>query len=106
MGASMGGYAALMFGSLTKTKALAFGPQTDLKADWDSRWDLTKARQTSRPELLDLAHLEHDADVYYCSGVEEDVRHAERLKARLHPQGCHTHAQEMRKVNLMKALDV
>lgn len=97
VGASMGGYAALLLGSLHGIKVKAFGPQTTLKARWDIRWEpeWEKVRtETKHPEYLDLAGLEVEADIYYCLGSKEDIRHAERLKkGRLVPRGCKRHEE-------------
>jgi hypothetical protein len=99
IGASMGGYAALLFGGLLGIKARAFGPQTTLEdVPWDLRWQHEWGPlrlSTKHPELLDLAGLSHlpASQIYYCEGVQEDRLHAERLKVEVIARGCELHEQ-------------
>lgn len=94
VGSSMGGYAALLFGSLHGIRVKAFAPQTTIKAHWDQRWTpewQQVQKDTKYPEYLDLEGMMVDADIYYCVGSPEDARHARRMKANVIPRGCARH---------------
>jgi len=89
IGASMGGYAALMFSGLTNIRATVFGPQTTLEdVPWDRRWQhewITIRQRTKRPDLIDLIELKHNPEshIYYAVGCLEDNQHAKRFKGKL-----------------------
>src|SRR6185436_18912923 len=93
VGASMGGYAALLFGGLHGIHAKAFGPQTTLACNWDTRWapEWQKIRETTKyPDYLDVEPYAGKADIYYCNYVPLDKRHAKRLnnKCRMIQRDC------------------
>jgi len=87
IGASRGGYAALLFAHLVGCKAIAYSPQTILE---DNRWpSIETARERSR--YPDLSFIEGDHHIYYCIHDKNDVFHAKRMKATLHPVDCKIH---------------
>lgn len=97
-GSSMGGYAALLLGSLHGIHAKAFGPQTALNVEWDDRWtpEWKKIQETTKyPEYLDLAHLTWaiKPDIYYCYVCQQDIQHARRIKWKVnrYPRDCMRH---------------
>lgn len=103
IGSSMGGYAALLLGALHNIQVRAFGPQTTIKCEWDTRWlPEWEAIQsyTKHPEYLDLFGMQPKGEIYYCQGVAEDVIHAKRIKTcRLRPRGCDKHSDELKNIN-------
>jgi pimeloyl-ACP methyl ester carboxylesterase len=108
LGHSMGGYAALLFGSILGVRVEAIAPQTTLQAGWDDRWGLqwkSVREMTRHPEYLDLAGLKVDARVYYCKSVREDALHAERIEAQLFPRKCAGHDEALDNLDIKKALD-
>jgi pimeloyl-ACP methyl ester carboxylesterase len=97
-GSSMGGYAALLLGSLHDIHVKAFAPQTTIAADWDKRWtpEWDRIRDTTKyPEYRDLSGLEWKVkpDIYYCFGSKEDVQHVGRIKRKVNrfPRECLRH---------------
>lgn len=103
IGSSMGGYAALMFGGLTGLRARVFAPQTTLgPVLWDNRWQYEWKpirERTPRPDLIDLVELkQHEGtEVYYCTPVIEDRKHANRLKGvNVIARGCERHEEASR----------
>lgn len=106
IGASAGGYAALLFGGLLGIKARAFSPQTTLEdVTWDQRWQdqFEEVRQkTKHPELLDLVALEQSSEshIYFCREVKEDRLHAERLKVPTTARGCNLHEDSTKDIPL------
>lgn len=101
----MGGYAALLFGALTNTKARAFGPQTTLEdVPWDQRWasEWEKIRlETKHPEYLDLKDLNQhpETTAYYCVGSgPEDFIQATRLNIKVVIRPCHNHKDSAREL--------
>lgn len=102
IGASMGGYAALLFGSLLNIRAIVFGPQTTLlDVPWDRRWQhewQSIREKTEHPQYLDLSGLDHSptSQIYYCSAVLEDKRHAKNAKVEVIERGCARHEEASR----------
>lgn len=79
IGASMGGYGALLFGGILGVPVRAFAPQTSL---YDRRWEeqLAKVRkETKYPEYIKLNMSGEQYEIHYCAHEEEDRQHAERL---------------------------
>ncbi|MDQ0504612.1 SGNH/GDSL hydrolase family protein [Xanthobacter agilis] len=105
IGNSMGGYAAILFGILTKAdRVIAFAPQTFIDhqmraAHGDDRWqsDLGAIPQDAMryPDLLPLieANPQVKISLYYCAGDKLDRIHAERLR-RLPNVSIHTLASD------------
>lgn len=91
IGASMGGYASLLFGHLFNGKSITFSPQTILKPnDFDMRWKKSLqviSQFTGYKEYLDLSFIEGmQHHIYYGVNCKEDVFQAERLcNVSLHP---------------------
>lgn len=112
VGASMGGYAALLFGALHGIEVKAFGPQTTLTCPWDDRWTPEWAeirKKTKYPEYLDLKHLKlrPKADIYYCEGVELDFLHARRMKGCVLKRcGCAHHSDEVKGIRPAEIFDI
>lgn len=108
VGASMGGYGALLFGSITKTPARTFGPQTVLtKQAWDDRWEnhLQRVRElTKYPHFLELDVAGDQFHIHYCKDHEGDRRHAERLNVKLFPHSCGAHPPTQKIANLAETL--
>lgn len=92
LGNSMGGYAAILFGILTKAdRVIAFAPQTFIdpqmrKAHGDDRWEAELGaiprEAMPYPDLLPLAEANPAVkiSIYYCTGDRLDTLHAERLR--------------------------
>ena len=98
IGASMGGYGALMFAEEMGCEARAFGPQTLISEDGmasigDPRWAdfLPKAREAAT-RGVDLSMSGDQYHIHYCSRFDLDAKHAERLDVRLIPLDCDVHA--------------
>ncbi len=93
VGASMGGYAALVVAHVFKGSAIAFSPQVNLKIDWykinDGRWidNIESVNKITRtPEYLDMSFLEGEQyQIYYPSEVPIDAKHATMIKGKLFP---------------------
>lgn len=103
VGASMGGYAALLFGALHNIDVVAFGPQTTIKCEWDDRWtpEWNAIQEwTKYPQYLDLWGMKPRGLIYYCHMVAEDVIHAKRIKTcKMKPRGCDKHSDEVKNIN-------
>jgi hypothetical protein len=95
IGASMGGYGALLFGGVLGIPARAYSPQTMLsEVPWDKRYEEYLPhvrRETKHPELLDLTVSGKEHCVHYCERQEQDKRHAQRLDVTLIPHDCDHH---------------
>lgn len=97
IGASMGGYAALMFAEQLGLKALAFGPQTALSAQVkgklrDTRWeDLHRVVYEIATHPLDLYCSGDQYQIHYCRDFPLDKAHAERLDVPRVEHPCTTH---------------
>lgn len=127
IGNSMGGYAALLFGSLLKVdRVLAFAPQTFINPflrliNYDRRWakQISKvyAFNNKRKEYFDLKktlsqnqNFKTELNIYYSPEHRLDKKHAERLKninnVTLHPveKGGHGVVQTIRNNGQLKSL--
>jgi len=126
LGNSMGGFAAILFGSILNVdKIIAFAPQIfiDKKNRFfkaDSRWKEQIVNLYNSPgissEYFDLkkviknSNLKVDIDIYYSSKHNLDRKHAERLKninnITLHPinNGGHSVVKELRDSGDLKKL--
>lgn len=86
VGASMGGYAALLFGHLLGLPSVSFSPQTDLMGEkfrcnelWQRQADALKGI-TDRPEFLDIGFVSgKQHHIYYGSRNETDTYQAKRV---------------------------
>lgn len=91
IGASMGGYAALLFGAFWKTRVVSFGPQTVLSVKGrqkvgDGRWpdDMRRIQKWSAyPELMDLEMEGDQYRIVYSRDNTEDRPHAERMRVKV-----------------------
>lgn len=97
VGASMGGYAALLLGHLLKCGSISFAPQTNIKTDFEQnrRWEkqlATVNEITDTPEYLDLGFVEGEQHhIYYSINNYLDKLHAERMNVKLFPVKFHGH---------------
>lgn len=109
IGASMGGYGALMFAEQMGTKAIAFGPQTVLSSQGkaslkDTRWeDLHHNVRKIAVKPLDLTCSGEKYQIHYCTHFLLDKLHAERLDVLKTAHPCTTH-HVSRSVDLVKLL--
>lgn len=100
IGASMGGYAAILFAHILGGSSLTFGPQTTLLKshleDYDLRWTgrIYPINETTKhPDYLDLGFIKgHQHHIWYGKGNKEDRFHAERMDVSLHPMDISAHA--------------
>lgn len=106
VGASMGGYAALLLGHFMGIPSISFSPQTDLMAENHRNEELwmRQAEQlkglTHRPELLDIKFVSgKQHHIYYGVKNETDVYQATRLDCTHFPVDTAEHnvALELRK---------
>lgn len=112
IGASMGGYAALLFGHLFKGKSITFGPQTLLiPNEFDQRWKNRLgfvSRFSEYPEYLDLSFIEGTQHhIYYGGDCPEDAYHAERMKNVLLHKIDHDHhniAKHLKSQGILKEI--
>ena len=88
IGASMGGYAALMYGKGREVRA--FGPQTAISREWRSANGDTRFKDFI-PEGPDLEVEGENFHIHYCRFNDLDRLHAERTKAKLFPHDCDSH---------------
>jgi hypothetical protein len=98
IGNSMGGYGAILFGSILNiNKIIAFAPQTFLdkrnRSRYnDNRWE-NKINKLNQIKLLDLQYLKHNnIDVYYAKDFKLDKYHAMHIKCNLKPFDGKGHA--------------
>ncbi len=126
LGNSMGGYAAILFGSILNIDTvISFAPQTFInrfnrRLYSDKRWSLQINEiytfKNKRKEYFDLKkHLKNNLDrtqinIYYSPKHKLDKKHAERLKKEknviLHPieEGGHFIVKHMRNNGELKSL--
>ncbi len=127
LGNSMGGYAAILFGTLLNVDSvISFAPQTFIDRlnrwrSWDRRWtkELSSvyAFKEKRPEYFDLKNQLSTLDsyktqinIYYSKNDRLDRYHAERLKSTrnilLHPRPEEGHdiVKQIRNSGELKAL--
>lgn len=127
IGASAGGYAALLFGRLLgATEVHAFGPQTfigpgqrlrHLDRRWPELWRSLMLSGRYQPRYGDLYRVfrrtpSHDARVvvHYCPADRLDTAHARRLgrhpdvELRLHDEGGHFLVQHLRDTGQLEPL--
>lgn len=99
IGASMGGYAALIMAHLFNAKSITIGPQSSLHADfkekYDKRWEdkLGEVRkETLYKDYLDISFIKgKQHHVFYAVDCPEDKIQAERLEVCLHPLPYNSH---------------
>lgn len=99
VGASSGGYAALLFGHIIDCPSLSFGPQTVLsvenknryKTEWFKR--INNVIETTRyKEYLDLNFIKgKQHHIHYCGGHEHDSWFAERMDVTKEKHKCDKH---------------
>jgi hypothetical protein len=127
LGNSMGGYAAILFGSILNVDTvIAFAPQTFIDRynrilSFDIRWSKQISQvytyKNKRKEFFDLKkHLKINnsyktqINIYYSQNHKLDKKHAERLRAEnnvnLHPikQGGHSVVKVVRNNGELKSL--
>jgi hypothetical protein len=88
IGASMGGYAALMYGAGRQVRA--FSPQTAISSVWRKENADTRFADFI-PDGPDLEVAGENFHIHYCLHNPLDRLHAERTKARLFPHNCDSH---------------
>lgn len=99
IGASSGGYAALLFGWMLGCPSLSFGPQTILSYDERHRYKpewmhkIGKAiDETRHKNYLDLSFIKgNQHHIHYCSKYEHDTYFAERMDVTKVKHKCDKH---------------
>lgn len=100
IGASMGGYAALMYGDGLQVRA--FSPQTAISPAWRAANNDTRFAGII-PSGPDLEIEGENFHIHFCQHNALDKLHAERTKARLFPHDCETH-KVAQKIDIRKYL--
>lgn len=104
VGASRGGYAAILFAHLVGVKSISYSPQTILE---DPRWGDQIKIAKSKSKYPDLSFIDGDHHIYYGTRNKLDVFHAERMRVNLHPVDCEIHnvARHLKKTGFQFPFD-